>query len=192
MLGGLPAGISQALLERSPSDGATMGTVTGWARSGGSWVQTLGPWPAHLGYHGTAPVGQKREGDGRTPAGTYGFSAMFGVQANPGVAYPYRVAGPQDFWDDDPTSARYNEWVTGTAQAGRSPEPMDNPAPYAYGAVIAYNTARTPGAGSAIFLHVSTGGSTAGCVALPESDLLRALRWLRPSASPVLDIEVGT
>jgi len=59
---------------------------------------------------------------------------------------------------------------------------------YNYAAVIAYNTARTPGLGSAIFLHVGTGGATAGCVSLPASQLLTLLRWLRPAANPRITI----
>ena len=68
---------------------------------------------------------------------------------------------------------------------------VQNYAPsYNYGAVIAYNTARTPGLGSAIFLHVSHGSSTAGCVALPTDQLLALLRWLDPGRAPV--IAIGT
>jgi L,D-peptidoglycan transpeptidase YkuD (ErfK/YbiS/YcfS/YnhG family) len=59
---------------------------------------------------------------------------------------------------------------------------------YDYAAVIAYNTARTPYLGSAIFLHVGTGGSTAGCVSLPRAELIRVLRWLRPADNPRIDI----
>jgi L,D-peptidoglycan transpeptidase YkuD (ErfK/YbiS/YcfS/YnhG family) len=61
---------------------------------------------------------------------------------------------------------------------------------YGSGAVIAYNQARAPGLGSAIFLHLSSGGSTAGCVALPSSELLPLLRWLDPSRQP--RIVIGT
>jgi L,D-peptidoglycan transpeptidase YkuD (ErfK/YbiS/YcfS/YnhG family) len=57
---------------------------------------------------------------------------------------------------------------------------------YDYGAVIAYNDARTPGLGSAIFLHVSRGTPTAGCVALPVDQLLAVLRWLDPSRGPTI------
>jgi L,D-peptidoglycan transpeptidase YkuD (ErfK/YbiS/YcfS/YnhG family) len=46
-----------------------------------------------------------------------------------------------------------------------------------------------PGRGSAIFLHVAV-GATAGCVSLPETELVRLLRWLRPSAHPA--IHIGT
>ena len=67
---------------------------------------------------------------------------------------------------------------------------MYNTPSYNYGAVIAYNTARTPGLGSAIFLHVSHGSSTAGCVSLPTDQLLAVLRWLDPSRHPL--IAIGT
>ena len=61
---------------------------------------------------------------------------------------------------------------------------------YDTGAVIAYNDARTPGLGSAIFLHVSSGRSTAGCVSLPYDELLDVLRWLDPAQAP--RIAIGT
>jgi L,D-peptidoglycan transpeptidase YkuD (ErfK/YbiS/YcfS/YnhG family) len=117
---------------------------------------------------------------------------MFGVDADPGVHFPYRsIGGSNIVWDDDPASPSYNEWIdTQTASAGVDPEPMDNTPSYLYGAVIAYNDARTPGLGSAIFLHVSHGSSTAGCVSLPIDELLEVLRWLDPARSP--RIAIGT
>ncbi len=48
--------------------------------------------------------------------------------------------------------------------------------------MIGYNEARTPGRGSAIFLHVDHGGGTAGCVSVPSSQLVSILRWERPGA----------
>jgi L,D-peptidoglycan transpeptidase YkuD (ErfK/YbiS/YcfS/YnhG family) len=149
-------------------------------------VRRFGPWTARIGRNGFAPPGAKREGDGRAPSGTYGFSFFFGIQANPGVAFPYRqIDSTALVWDDDANSANYNEWVdTRVASAGVRPEPMYDAPFYDYGAVIAYNTARTPGLGSAIFLHVSNGDSTAGCVALPVSQLLQVLRWLTPTRTP--------
>ena len=69
-----------------------------------------------------------------------------------------------------------------------APEPMHQVPAYDYGAAIAYNTARTPGRGSAIFLHVGTGSATAGCVSLPKSRLLKLLRWLGPAKHPQIII----
>jgi hypothetical protein len=52
--------------------------------------------------------------------------------------------------------------------------------------------ARTPGLGSAIFLHVNIGMPTAGCVTLPTGELLEILRWLNPAVSPRITMGVGT
>lgn len=168
--------------------GDSFATLEAFQRTGSGWRRSFGPWTARIGYDGFAPPGDKREGDGRTPTGGYGFSFFFGVDANPGVRFAYRwVSGPSIVWDDDPASARYNEWVdSGTADPGRAPEPMDVTPAYDYGAVIAYNTARTPGYGSAIFLHVAGAGATAGCVSIPQDDLLAVLRWLDPAQHPVI------
>lgn len=172
--------------------GTSAATVTAYERGASGWRQEFGPWFAYVGRNGVAPYGEKREGDGRTPSGVYGFDFMFGVEADPGTHYPYRrITGSNIVWDDDSNSANYNRWIdTNTASAGIGPEPMYNTPSYDYGAVIAYNAARTPGLGSAIFLHVSHGSSTAGCVALPTGELLSLLRWLDPGRAPV--IAIGT
>ena len=172
--------------------GTSYATLTAFERDGNGWRQVFGPWSAYVGRNGVAPYGEKREGDGRTPSGVYGFDFMFGIYGDPGTHYPYRpITGTNIVWDDDSNSANYNRWIdTNTASAGVNPEPMYNSPSYDYGAVIAYNTARTPGLGSAIFLHVSHGSSTAGCVALPTDELLSLLRWLDPGRSPV--IAIGT
>jgi len=172
--------------------GTSAATLTAYEREGNGWREVFGPWFAYVGRNGVAPYGAKREGDGRTPSGVYGFDFMFGVEADPGTHFPYRrITGSNIVWDDDSNSANYNRWIdTNTASAGVGPEPMYNTPSYDYGAVIAYNTARTPGLGSAIFLHVSHGSSTAGCVAVPTDQLLALLRWLDPGRAPV--IAIGT
>lgn len=161
-------------------------TLTAWRKSSGGWVRVFGPWSSRIGSHGFAPPGHKREGDGRTPTGSYGFSFFFGVDARPsGIHYSWRHAYRYDSWDDDSSSSRYNLWTdTRRAYAGRDPEPMHQQPSYDDAAVIAYNTARRPGLGSAIFLHVSHTGATSGCISLPRTELLRVLRWLDPHQSP--------
>jgi len=182
---------TQLITVTASSGSATYARFVAYHWSRGHWVRALGPWTARVGYNGIARPGAKREGDGKTPSGTYGFGFDFGVLANPGVAASYRRARSYDWWDDDPASANYNEWVnTRYRDAGRNPEPMDNQPAYNYGAVIAYNTARVPGLGSAIFLHVGTGSSTAGCVSLPQRELLEVLRWLRPADHSRITISV--
>ena len=174
----------QLITVTAASYGATYATFTAYRRSAGHWRPVLGPWTARIGRNGFAPPGLKREGDGRTPSGTFRFGFFFGVQPNPGVRFRYRQSQPYDYWDDDPASPRYNLWVDQRyANPGLNPEPMDVSG-YDYGAVIGYNTARTPGLGSAIFLHVNIGIATAGCVTLPQGELLRVMRWLNPARSP--------
>lgn len=171
---------------------ATQAELTAYLRAGGQWRRVFGPWVVWIGWNGMAAPGAKREGDGRTPSGTFGFGFFFGVDPDPGVHFPYRRVHAFDVWDDDPSSPRYNEWLDDRyADPGADPEPMDVSA-YDYGAVIGYNTARTPGLGSAIFLHVSLGVPTAGCVALPAGELLEILRWLNPAASPRIAMGVRT
>jgi L,D-peptidoglycan transpeptidase YkuD (ErfK/YbiS/YcfS/YnhG family) len=174
----------QLITVTAASYGVTYATLTAYRGSGRGWQRVFGPWTARIGRNGFAPPGGKREGDGRTPSGSFGIPFLFGVGPDPGFRLPYRRIHPYDYWDDDPASVRYNEWVdTRHASAGAGPEPMDVSA-YDDGAVIGYNTARTPGLGSAIFLHLNIGTGTAGCVTLPEGELLPLLRWLNPARSP--------
>jgi L,D-peptidoglycan transpeptidase YkuD (ErfK/YbiS/YcfS/YnhG family) len=181
----------QLVTVTAASYGATQAELTAYQRVGGRWRRVFGPWVAWIGRNGMARPGAKREGDGRTPAGTFGFAFFFGVDPNPGVHFAYRRVHPYDVWDDDPASPRYNEWVDDRyGDPGADPEPMDVSA-YDYGAVIAYNTARTPGLGSAIFLHINIGTPTAGCVTLPVGELLEIMRWLNPAASPRIEMGVG-
>jgi L,D-peptidoglycan transpeptidase YkuD (ErfK/YbiS/YcfS/YnhG family) len=183
---------SQLVTVVAASYGATRAELTAYRRVDGQWRRVFGPWLAWIGRDGMAPPGAKREGDGRTPSGTFGFGFFFGVDPDPGVHFRYQRVHPYDVWDDDPSSPLYNEWVDDRyADAGADPEPMDVSA-YDYGAVIAYNTARTPGRGSAIFLHINIGMPTAGCVTLPVGELLEILRWLNPAASPRITMGVRT
>ena len=183
----------QAIVVRAAGAGRPTAILTAYERRADGWRVAFGPWTADVGRSGIAPPGEKREGDGRTPSGTYGFDFMFGVDPDPGVKFPFRrVTGPNIVWADDPENPRYNTWVdTDEADAGVKPEPMYVRPHYALGAVIAYNSARTPGIGSAIFLHVSAGRPTAGCVSLPRDQLTRLLLWLDPARSPVIAIGVG-
>jgi L,D-peptidoglycan transpeptidase YkuD (ErfK/YbiS/YcfS/YnhG family) len=186
---GYPADVRQVLTVTATSHSTTYATFRAYRLSDGHKVAVFGPWTARVGYNGIARPGKKREGDGKTPSGTYGFSFYFGVEPDRGFSFPFRHAYRYDFWDDDPASARYNEWVNVRKHnAGANPEPMHQVPAYDYAAVIAYNTRRTPGLGSAIFLHVGTGTATAGCVSLPRAELLKILHWMRPRDHPKITI----
>lgn len=176
---------TQVITVAASGYGDTSAQLEVWQKSSSGWHRVMGPWYAWLGLNGFAPRGQKREGDNRTPTGSFRLKFMFGVYGNPGVRFRYRRALATSYWDDDPSSANYNRWVDSRyGNTGRSPEPMHVSPPYNYGAVIGYNWGQTPGMGSAIFLHVTHNSPTHGCVSTRQDHLLRLLRWLRPSAKP--------
>jgi L,D-peptidoglycan transpeptidase YkuD (ErfK/YbiS/YcfS/YnhG family) len=184
-----PADVREVITVTATSHSTTYATFRAYRLSDGRKFAVFGPWTARVGYNGIARPGKKREGDGKTPSGTYGFSFYFGVRPEKGFSFPFRHAYRYDFWDDDPASALYNEWVNARKHnAGANPEPMHQVPAYDYAAVMAYNTRRTPGLGSAIFLHVGTGTATAGCVSLPRAELLKVLHWMRPRDHPKITI----
>lgn len=182
-----PSGTQQLVTVQAPAH-ATIGSLTLWQQSGGTCFRRVaGPWRANLGRAGLST--HKREGDGATPTGTFRFGGtMYGIEANPGVAFRYHRLTCGDWWDEDSRSTAYNSFVhvaCGTEPAFRGgSEALWRILPqYRYFAVIDYNARPVVrGRGSAIFLHVSAGGPTAGCVSLPEPELLHVLRWLRPGA----------
>lgn len=187
----LQAGTTQVLTVTNSHQTSSSALFNGFSLANGSWAHRWGPWTARIGAGGFANPGQKIEGDSLTPQGSYGFQFMFGVNANPGVHFSWRHAYPYDYWDDDPASARYNLWTDIRYQhAGKNPEPMHNVPAYNYAAVIGYNLARVPGAGSAIFLHVGDGQATAGCVSLPQTKLLKIILWMQPGDDPVITMHV--
>jgi L,D-peptidoglycan transpeptidase YkuD (ErfK/YbiS/YcfS/YnhG family) len=141
----------------------------------------------------------RREGDGSTPTGVFGFGAtMYGTEPDPGgLHYAYHRLACGDWWDEDPYSPRYNRFVhvpcgSTPSFASWSEALWTGTVAYPYFAVIEFNTdpivggASAPGSG--IFLHSWIGSPTQGCVALPESRLLEVLCWLDPSAHPVIEI----
>ena len=176
----------QAIVVTADTYGLSTASLTAYERQAGRWQPVMGPWTARIGNNGFAPPGEKVEGDGRTPSGVYGFEFFFGVAPDPGVRFEYRQV-PDDtiIWDEDPESPTYNLWIDlDDYGGGNEPEGMYQPVAYRHGAVIAYNTDRTPGLGSGIFLHASTDEPTAGCVSLPLDQLVAILRWLDPAQTP--------
>lgn len=183
-------GADQLITAESPDALTSYATVELWQRSGNCWVSAGGPWPARIGANGFSS--HHVEGDNTTPIGIYGIgSTMYGNQPNPGVRYAYHQLVCGDWWDEDPSSPEYNTFqhvpCGSTPPFGGDSEALwTETAPYPSFAVIDYNTAPiVPGAGSGIFFHADTGSATAGCVAIPLSDLDLALDWLNPALQPL-------
>lgn len=157
-------------------------TIRACRRSGSVYLLSLGPYYGHVGRNGIS--WSKREGDLRTPAGTFPLRGGFGLRGNPGLRVgSWFVVDSHDVWVDDPASALYNTHQR-TPANGRwsSAEPLLQSPAYTWAQVVGYNEARTRGLGSAIFLHVDLGHGTAGCVSLPSGPLLAVLRWERAGA----------
>lgn len=200
----IPPGADQLVVVSGPTQAPPdfLATLRAFQRASGSsrWYPVLGPWQAETGYGHLRRV--RREGDGSTPIGVFGIgTTMYGNRAQPaGLHFAYHRLVCGDWWDEDPFSPRYNEFVE--LRCGMRPsfaswsEPLwTETVAYPYFAVIDFNThpiRRGPQApGSGIFLHSWVGGPTAGCVALHTASLLRLLRWLRPADHPVVEIGVG-
>jgi L,D-peptidoglycan transpeptidase YkuD (ErfK/YbiS/YcfS/YnhG family) len=177
----VPSGVTATQVVLVKASGASA-TIRACRRSGGRYVVDLGPYYGHVGKNGVS--WSKREGDLRTPAGTFPLRGGFGVNGNPGLRTGswFRVDS-SDVWVDDSGSSLYNTHQRKPAD-GRwgSAEPLLQVPAYNYAQVIGYNEGHTPGRGSAIFFHVDLGHGTAGCVSLPTSALLAVMRWERPGA----------
>lgn len=139
----------------------------------GSWTEEFYV-PGFCGAGGMAA--DKREGDRRTPVGTYGFIQAFGILEDPGSILPYKVLDEYDYWVDDSSSEYYNQMVSAKTIpiTWRSAEHLIKVNPcYNYSIALDYNSACVPGKGSAIFLHglhpVKTW--TEGCIAIPEENM---------------------
>ena len=192
----VPVSSTQLVTVTASGYGTTIASLELWQRRGGCWRRVAGPWRAWLGRSGMSA--HKREGDGATPVGTYRLgNTTYGIAADPGVHGTYHQLVCGDWWDEDARSATYNTFRHVACNArpafGGGSEALWRVAPqYRYFAAVEYNT--TPivhGRGSAIFLHVSAGRPTAGCVSLPEAELVRLLRWLSPTERPLVHLGVS-
>ncbi len=156
----------------------------------GNWSQILST-NASIGRNG---IGKTSEGDGKTPTGVYGFSFAFGLCDNPGTSFSYTQVDDSYYWVDDSNSAYYNRLVSTNSVGcdwGSAEHIAGIGAPYRYVLAINYNAACTPGRGSAIFLHCKSGSSTAGCIAVPESDMIRILQNVQPGCVLIIDSAAG-
>lgn len=163
--------------------GTTEVVVTECVRAGRSWTAVLTA-PGHVGRNGYAEPGAKREGDGRSPSGSYSLTEAFG-EGDPGTRLPYRrLRESGDCWGSTIGDGRYNRYYRGACRpADEDLSKIMASGPYRQAVVINYN--RPPdspvvqGNGSAIFMHVGA-GRTAGCVAMDRPVLESVMRTLRP------------
>ena len=136
----------------------------------------------------------KKEGDGKSPAGAFRFGTAFGdaAQAPSGWKLSYIRLTPTVECVDDIHSRSYNQIVdraTVTPDWNSSEHMLSIGEAYRWGAVIENNANPiVPSAGSCVFMHIwsGRGRGTAGCTAMPQTELEPILAWLDPSRMPVL------
>ena len=161
--------------------------------SNGNWSQEFST-KGRLGYNGL--ISNRHEGDGTTPVGVYTLGIAFGTHSNPGCSHTYYHIDNEDWWCADENSPEFNtfqHWNDGVTWSTKGGEHMaDYPTQYEYGISLNYNTGNaTPEKGSAIFLHCSGAGSTAGCVSIPKDKMLQILKEVSPSAKIVISTTDG-
>lgn len=196
----------QLVLVTTPGWDATDGRLQAYTRVDGGWVAHGAPTTVAVGRSGSAwglglhPAqrgAQKREGDGRAPAGVFTIGEAFGYAPTQSTALRYQPMTADDWCIDVPASPLYNRIVdareVGTPAIAGSTEPMrrdihlDGDQRYRRGFVIAHNADGAANAGSCIFAHLwqSPGQATAGCTAMPEPAMQALLGWLDPAQQPV-------
>ena len=184
----------QVILVTTKSWEATTGVLQRFERVGDALRPVGAAFPVVVGASGLGwasdqpekegPV--KREGDGRTPAGIFRLGQALGVTARPpkGTRLPYQESTAATRCVDDGASPAYNQILEqrgkptwGSAEIMRRKDGL-----YDWVVVVDHNRARTPGAGSCIFLHVwrDARSPTVGCTAMPKARLAELMRWIDP------------
>ena len=142
---------------------------------------------AALGKGGVIAAGAKREGDGKSPLGSWPIRYVFyrpDRVAKPETQLPVVALSPDDGWCDDPGDPAYNThvklpWPTSHEKLWRDDHVYD------LIVILGHNDDPVvPGMGSAIFMHLARAdySGTEGCVTLAMEDLLDVLREAEPGS----------
>ena len=146
------------------------------------------------GYIGKRGLGKEKEGDAKTPVGTFGFNYAFGIAEDPGCALTYHQVDDDSYWSGDQREGyHYNEMVSiadlPDLNTGDSEHIADYTNEYQYCLNISYNAEGTPGLGSAIFLHClgAVKPYTGGCVAIPKDKMVTVMQNVSEDCVVVID-----
>ena len=174
---------------------AGVGKTTAWVSmhekdADGNWYVVMTT-PGFIGKEG---LEKTKEGDAKTPNGTFHFTAAFGIAPDPGCAIPYKQVDDNIYWSGDARPGmNYNQMVDIREFPGLNTEDsehiIDYDPHYTYAMNISYNEDGTPGLGSAIFLHCFGPYKpfTGGCVAIPVENMRFVMQHVRPDCVIVID-----
>jgi L,D-peptidoglycan transpeptidase YkuD (ErfK/YbiS/YcfS/YnhG family) len=134
-----------------------------------------------LGKSGVISAGAKKEGDGKTPLGTFPLRQLLyraDRVSRPETGLRAEILTPETGWCEDPAHPDYNKKITLPHPAGHDRMTREDHL-YDYTVVIGYNDApAAAGLGSAIFMHLARPAFTPthGCVGLRPEDMLAVLK----------------
>jgi D-alanyl-D-alanine dipeptidase len=197
------ASAQQALVVTTADWNSVDGTLQRYEKQEGKWLPIGEKVPVVVGKSGLAWDGAlelpakttdpvKKEGDGRSPAGVFKLSQLFGFDPSAAESrLPYLPLNEYTECVDDPSSNAYNQIVNTKQTPNRdwqSSEKMRQIDAYKLGIVVDYNSQNIPGSGSCIFMHIWSGAGqgTAGCTAMEQAKLTEVADWLDTTKMPVL------
>ncbi|MBR2532315.1 MAG: L,D-transpeptidase family protein [Lachnospiraceae bacterium] len=152
----------------------------------------LTPWTLALetaAMSGRNGLYKEVEGDKKTPVGIFKMNTPFGIlPAQEGFPSNYVQADERFYWVGNSDSPMYNRFVRSDIFTEFDPRASEQivryPGYYNYCIDTGYNPEGIPYRGSAIFLHcVVDGQNTAGCIAIPEADMVTAMKLYREGTS---------
>ncbi len=202
----------QVILVTANSWDSTTGSVQVFAKKNKAWTTTQGSVKANLGYGGLVPGSERAQGSGTTPTGTYAITWAFGIKSDPGTKLKYIKVDNDDVWTYNPrVPSTYNIFQTVNKKWSSYGDDVERLTTYGmqynYVAVLDFNLPKGKIAkdanginrtdqnadttrGGGIFLHVSNGTKTAGCISIPQKSMKAILNWLDPKKNPVIVIRV--
>ena len=155
----------------------------------GEWEQIMTT-PGFIGKNG---LGKVKEGDSKTPVGTFTFNYAFGIAPDPGCAITYLQVDENHYWSGD-RNFKYNQLVDvreapANFDTGNSEHLIDFNPQYLYTLSISYNSEGKPGKGFALYLRCFEPAKpyTGGSVMIPEDKMLFVMQHVRPNCVCVID-----
>ena len=166
-----------------------------------SWNYVFSAIPVTLGRQGIAlgmglhqlpfmqkdTLDNKIEGDGKSPAGLFKLSTVFGYQSqNPNPKMPYLHLNQDLHCVDDSQSKYYNQIISKRSGYKSFEQMRRNDNLYEFGIVVEHNKEALASRGSCIFIHIMNRKkeATAGCTAMSRKNLLKIIAWLDQKKNP--------
>ncbi|BBM84064.1 L,D-transpeptidase family protein [Candidatus Uabimicrobium amorphum] len=161
-------------------------------------------WPTVTGRNGLAwgkgeftlpskDMVEKKEGDGKAPAGIFKITNMlYGYAKTPpeGTKLNYTALSENYLGIDDSKSKYYNK-IVDTRKIEKDWDSFEHMRRkdhlYRWVLVVEHNlNPTTKGSGSCIFLHlwISPQSDTSGCTAMSEANILKLIKWIDPQKKP--------